>query len=91
MLFRHALLQELISTVAAFLILVGMVIATTSGFNMIRFLPMLLSPSLPTTTLSALDSQAGHSANFALALVTHIPFNNLASIIQARISQGEIT
>lgn len=47
MLFRHALLQELISTVAAFLILVGIVIATTLGFNMIRFLPMLLSPSLP--------------------------------------------
>lgn len=91
MLFRHALLQELISTVAAFLILVGIVIATTSGFNMIRFLPMLLSPSLPTTTFSALYSRAGHSANFALLLVTRNPCNNLPSIIQARISQEEIT
>jgi lipopolysaccharide export system permease protein len=40
--------------------------------------------------LSALDPRAGRSANFALALIIYILYNNLLSIIQAWVSQGKI-
>ena len=40
--------------------------------------------------LSALDPRAGRSANFALALIIYILYNNLLSIIQAWITQGKI-
>lgn len=40
--------------------------------------------------LSALDPRAGRSANFALALIIYILYNNLLSIIQAWIAQGKI-
>ncbi len=39
--------------------------------------------------LSALDPRAGRSANFALALVIYIIYNNLLNIIQAWIAQGK--
>ena len=41
--------------------------------------------------LSALDPRAGRSANFVLALVIYILYNNLLSIIQAWIAQGKIS
>jgi len=40
--------------------------------------------------LSALDPRAGRSANFALALIIYILYNNFLSIFQAWISQGKI-
>ena len=40
--------------------------------------------------LSALDPRAGRSANFALAVIIYILYNNLLSIIQAWVSQGKI-
>ncbi len=40
--------------------------------------------------LSALDPRAGRSANFMLALVIYIIYNNLLSIFQAWIAQGKI-
>ncbi len=41
--------------------------------------------------LSSLDPRAGRSANFALALIIYIIYNNLLSIIQAWIAQGKIS
>ncbi|MDI1309184.1 MAG: LPS export ABC transporter permease LptF [Methylotenera sp.] len=41
--------------------------------------------------LSALDPRAGRSANFALAIVIYIIYNNLLNIIQAWIAQGKIS
>jgi lipopolysaccharide export system permease protein len=40
--------------------------------------------------LSALDPRAGRSANFALAIIIYILYNNLLNIIQAWIAQGKI-
>lgn len=40
--------------------------------------------------LSALDPRAGRSANFALALVIYMIYNNLLSIMQAWVAQGKI-
>lgn len=40
--------------------------------------------------LSALDPRAGRSANFALAIVIYIIYNNLLNIIQAWIAQGKV-
>jgi lipopolysaccharide export system permease protein len=41
--------------------------------------------------LSALDPRAGRSANFALAIVIYIVYNNLLNIIQAWIAQGKVS
>jgi lipopolysaccharide export system permease protein len=41
--------------------------------------------------LSALDPRAGRSANFALALVIYILYNNFLSIFQAWITQGKVS
>lgn len=41
--------------------------------------------------LSSLDPRAGRSANFALALVIYIIYNNLLSIVQAWLAQGKIS
>lgn len=41
--------------------------------------------------LSALDPRAGRSANFALAIIIYIIYNNLLNIIQAWIAQGKIS
>jgi lipopolysaccharide export system permease protein len=46
--------------------------------------------SLLAIPLSALDPRAGRSANFALALIIYIIYNNLLSIMQAWIAQGKI-
>lgn len=46
--------------------------------------------SLLAIPLSAIDPRAGRSANFALALVIYIIYNNLLSIMQAWIAQGRI-
>lgn len=40
--------------------------------------------------LSAIDPRAGRSANFALALIVFILYNNMLSILQAWVSQGKI-
>jgi lipopolysaccharide export system permease protein len=40
--------------------------------------------------LSALDPRAGRSANFALALIIYIIYNNLLSIFQAWVTQGKV-
>lgn len=40
--------------------------------------------------LSALDPRAGRSANFVLALVIYIIYNNLLSIFQAWVAQGKL-
>lgn len=40
--------------------------------------------------LSAVDPRAGRSANFALALVVYMIYNNLLSIMQAWVAQGKI-
>lgn len=41
--------------------------------------------------LSALDPRAGRSANFALAIIIYIIYNNLLNIIQAWVAQGKIS
>lgn len=41
--------------------------------------------------LSAIDPRAGRSANFALALIIYILYNNMLSILQAWVSQGKIS
>ncbi len=41
--------------------------------------------------LSALDPRAGRSANFTLAIVTYIIYNNLLNIVQAWIAQGKVS
>jgi lipopolysaccharide export system permease protein len=41
--------------------------------------------------LSSLDPRAGRSANFALALIIYIIYNNLLSIVQAWVAQGKIS
>ena len=41
--------------------------------------------------LSAIDPRAGRSANFALALIVFILYNNMLSILQAWVSQGKIS
>lgn len=46
--------------------------------------------SLMAIPLSALDPRAGRTANFALALVIYIIYNNLLSIMQAWIAQGRV-
>ena len=46
--------------------------------------------SLLAIPLSALDPRAGRSANFAMALVIYIIYNNLLSIMQAWIAQGRV-
>ena len=46
--------------------------------------------SLLAIPLSALDPRAGRSANFALALVIYIIYNNLLSIMQAWVAQGRV-
>lgn len=40
--------------------------------------------------LSALDPRAGRSANFVLALIIYMIYNNLLSIMQAWVSQGKV-
>lgn len=40
--------------------------------------------------LSAVDPRAGRSANFALALIVYILYNNTLSILQAWLSQGKV-
>lgn len=40
--------------------------------------------------LSAVDPRAGRSANFALALVVYMIYNNLLSIMQAWVAQGKV-
>jgi lipopolysaccharide export system permease protein len=40
--------------------------------------------------LSAIDPRAGRSANFALALIVFILYNNMLGILQAWVSQGKI-
>ena len=40
--------------------------------------------------LSAVDPRAGRSANFALALVIYMIYNNLLSIMQAWVAQGKV-
>lgn len=40
--------------------------------------------------LSAIDPRAGRSANFALALIVYILYNNILSIVQAWLSQGKL-
>jgi lipopolysaccharide export system permease protein len=40
--------------------------------------------------LSALDPRAGRSANFVLALIIYMIYNNLLSIMQAWVSQGRV-
>ena len=46
--------------------------------------------SLLAIPLSALDPRAGRSANFILAIIIYIIYNNLLSIMQAWIAQGRI-
>lgn len=46
--------------------------------------------SLLAIPLSALDPRAGRSANFALALIIYIIYNNLLSIMQAWVAQGKV-
>jgi len=46
--------------------------------------------SLLAIPLSAIDPRAGRSANFVLALIIYIIYNNLLSIMQAWIAQGKI-
>ncbi len=46
--------------------------------------------SLLAIPLSAMDPRAGRSANFAMALVIYIIYNNLLSIMQAWVTQGKI-
>ncbi|MBM3350189.1 MAG: LPS export ABC transporter permease LptF [Betaproteobacteria bacterium] len=46
--------------------------------------------SLLAIPLSALDPRAGRSANFAIALIIYVIYNNLLSIMQAWIVQGKI-
>lgn len=46
--------------------------------------------SLMAIPLSALDPRAGRSANFALALIIYIIYNNLLSIMQAWLAQGKV-
>lgn len=46
--------------------------------------------SLLAIPLSALDPRAGRSANFVLALIIYIIYNNMLSIMQAWIAQGKI-
>ena len=41
--------------------------------------------------LSAIDPRAGRSANFALALIVFILYNNMLSILQAWVSQSKIS
>lgn len=41
--------------------------------------------------LSALDPRAGKSANFILALIIYVIYNNLLSIVQAWIAQGKMS
>jgi len=41
--------------------------------------------------LSALDPRAGRSANFVLALIIYIIYNNLLSIFQAWVAQGKLS
>ena len=45
--------------------------------------------SLLAIPLSALDPRAGRSANFAIALIIYIIYNNLLSIMQAWVAQGK--
>ncbi|MGZ8261573.1 MAG: LPS export ABC transporter permease LptF [Methylotenera sp.] len=40
--------------------------------------------------LSALDPRAGRSANFVLALIIYMIYNNLLSIVQAWVAQGKV-
>ncbi len=47
--------------------------------------------SLLAIPLSALDPRAGRSANFILALVIYIIYNNLLSIFQAWVAQGKLS
>lgn len=47
--------------------------------------------SLLAIPLSALDPRAGRSANFAIALIIYIIYNNLLSIMQAWVVQGKVT
>ncbi len=46
--------------------------------------------SLLAIPLSALDPRAGRSANFVLALIIYIIYNNLLSIMQAWVAQGRV-
>jgi len=46
--------------------------------------------SLLAIPLSALDPRAGRSANFIMAIIIYIIYNNLLSIMQAWIAQGRI-
>ena len=46
--------------------------------------------SLLAIPLSAIDPRAGRTANFALALVIYIIYNNLLSIMQAWVAQGKV-
>jgi len=46
--------------------------------------------SLLAIPLSALDPRAGRSANFALAIIIYIVYNNLLNIMQAWIAQGKV-
>lgn len=47
--------------------------------------------SLLAIPLSALDPRAGRSANFAVALIIYIIYNNLLSIMQAWVAQGRVS
>ncbi len=47
--------------------------------------------SLLAIPLSALDPRAGRSANFALALIIYIIYNNLLGIMQAWVAQGKVS
>lgn len=47
--------------------------------------------SLLAIPLSALDPRGGRSANFVLALIIYIIYNNLLSIFQAWVTQGKIS
>lgn len=46
--------------------------------------------SLLAIPLSALDPRAGRSANFAIALIIYVIYNNLLSIMQAWVAQGKV-
>lgn len=41
--------------------------------------------------LSAIDPRSGRSANFALAIVIYVIYNNLINIVQASLAQGKIS
>jgi lipopolysaccharide export system permease protein len=47
--------------------------------------------SLLAIPLSALDPRAGRSANFAIAIIIYIIYNNLLSIMQAWVAQGKVS